>query len=227
MRLLILAAGEGTRLGVQTSKCLAGRRPLIFNSLDLAHLNEVNAITIVIGRHCDDVVNMVGTRYMGRDITYCYQDDRTGLIDAIRASGINEDFILSLGDEWMKGPRRLQRKGIAAAGVVFGISAEIKKTYSVVADIIHTANGSIEILRHAEEKPKDPEAGLIGTGYCYFSKAALEYLPEVTDGLLVSWLNLLAKDDGRVYLQRVSSRYLNVNTPEELKEYNDIFDNLG
>ena len=109
MKAVILSAGEGARLGSWTSNRPKGMIPL-GNRPILDHLVRglidagITEINMVVGYARNSVMSYFGdgSSFGGR-ITYSFQDEATGTLDAMRIgmSDIKDEFILVPGDNYV------------------------------------------------------------------------------------------------------------------------------
>jgi dTDP-glucose pyrophosphorylase len=232
LKALILAGGRGSRLEGDTSntnKCMLkfGGKYLIEYSLDNVVKLDVKEIVIVVGHLAEQIINVYGNNYSGITIKYIIQWEQIGLVNAIECAKNaigNSDFILSLGDEFFYEPDhgnmiRIFKKSesFAICGVIeVDDSSQIRKTYSVLFD-----ENNKQIMRLIE-KPVSPQNNLMGTGNIIFNNAIFDY----TDMTPINQkrgerelpdLIQCAIDDGKIVLHhKLSSKYVNVNTPEDI-----------
>jgi len=242
MKVLILAAGRGKRLGNASdnlNKCMieVNGKPLIEYSLDcVAKLDNIQQIVIVVGYRAEDIISKYTEEYNGKSIVYVHQEEQRGLVHAIEcaksAIGLS-DFMLMLGDELMVKPyhknfiEEFRKQNIfALCGIVVVKDANIiKKTYAV----IQLEDG--RIIR-VIEKPNYFFNNLMGTGNCIFKNKIFEYLPYVPINQkrgekefpdLIQY----AIDEGHIVKPFVICKeYINVNSNEELKKTDSAFSHL-
>ena len=109
MKAVILAAGEGARLGSWTSNRPKGMIPL-GNRPILEHLvsglfgSGIREINIVVGYSKNSVMSHFGDgSAFGGKINYCVQEKPTGTLDAMKIGmeGIDDEFILVPGDNYV------------------------------------------------------------------------------------------------------------------------------
>lgn len=242
MKVLILAGGRGKRLNKISdgvNKCMLNifGKPLIEYSLDcVASLNEISEIIIVVGYRAEDIINTYGNNYRNKKIKYVIQWELKGLVDAIEwaEDAINgEDFMLMLGDEFMTKPKhkemidKFQKESLfGVCGVVRVDNIElIKKTYT----INYSSDGAILQL---VEKPSRPFNNLMGTGNCIFRNKIFKYIdktpinPNRQEKELPDLIQCAVNDSNAIKLFEICEKYININSPEELKEADSLFAHL-
>lgn len=238
LKALILAGGRGKRLdgiSVHANKCMLkfGGKHLIEYSLENAVKLRVKEIVIVVGHLAEQIINAFGNSYGGITIKYVIQWEQNGLVDAIECAKNTlgeSNYILFLGDEFLLEPDYHNMIRIFNKNETFAICgiievddiSYISKTYSVLFD-----KENKQIMRLIE-KPKAPQNNLMGTGNIIFDKAIFEYIDltpinhkrgekELPD------LIQCAIDDGKIVLyHKLSTKYVNVNTPEDITIIEEI-----
>jgi len=239
MKAIILAAGRGKRLKEVTepvNKCMLkfNERHLIEYSLESASLSKVDEIIIVVGYRAEDIINTFGIEYEKTKIRYVFQEDQTGLVNAIeqcREALNGADFILLLADELLINPRPMEmirefqnRDLFAMCGVARVEDRNlIKRTYSVIY------NPHSNQIYRLVEKPRNPFNDIMGTGNCIFRNGILDLIQftpihYVRKEKELPDLIQCAIDDGMtVELFFVAAQYINVNTPEDIESAERLF----
>ncbi|MFQ3675355.1 MAG: nucleotidyltransferase family protein [Endomicrobiia bacterium] len=239
IKALILAAGRGKRLGKIVegqNKCMLKvfGRPLIEYSLDCAkELEEVSEIIIVVGYRAEDIINWYGNNYKGKRIKYVIQWEQRGVVDAIEVSAESlegKDFMLMLGDEFMFNPRHnLMVKNFFEYDL-FGICGVIRvkdtnlisKTYTI--DVDNDFN-----IKQLIEKPDKPFNDLMGTGNCIFKYDILSYIPSTPinknrgEKELPDLIQEAINNNCIIKYFPICDKYVNINSPKELKEIESYF----
>jgi len=232
MKAVILAAGRGKRLEDETkiqSKCMIifQGKHLIEYSFENAILSKVKEIIVVIGHKAEDIVNAFGSEYKGIKITYVIQKERRGLVSAIetvQASLEGEDFILFLGDEILMGESYDQMIELFEKEdlfVVCGVvkvkdNSQIKKTYSLIY------NEDDNMIYRLIEKPRRVSNNIMGTGNCIFKNGIFDFIPYVGihhvrhEKELPDLIQCVIDDGFPCKLFHLGSKYINVNTPEDI-----------
>jgi len=232
MKALILAGGRGSRLNEFTkdknkSMIKLFEKPLIEYNLEHAVEAGVGEIIIVVGYKSEEIIDYVGDSYNGVKITYIFQKEQKGLIHAIECAKEfigKSDFILMLGDEILidvnirKMINRFRKEDLF---VLCGVTIEedkssIEKTYSVITD----KNGRVFRLI---EKPKFPINKIKGTGHCIMKNEILKYLERTPVNMnrgereLVDMIQLAVDEGKKIYVEKITNNYINVNTEEDLR----------
>jgi len=238
MKALILAAGRGKRLEGDTEDCnkcmlrFHGKH-LIEYSLEAASLTDVDEIITVVGYRAEDIVNTFGISYKNKRIRYVIQQEQKGLVHAIETAASALDghgFILFLADEIFLRPNPQKLVEIFEKENLFCVcgvtrvddKTEIKKTYAVIYD--EHDNRIYRLI----EKPRNPMNNLMGTGNCVFKNEILKYIPvtpinQVRNEKELPDLIQAAIDDGLIVkLVHVEGKYVNINTPEDIKLAEDL-----
>jgi len=238
MKVLILAAGRGKRMGKlceENNKCLfemAGR-PLIEYSLDLAYHIDFSDIFVVVGYQAEKIINICGNNYKGKPIKYIYQKEQKGLVHAIECAKEElgrEDFMLMLGDELMINPnlneminRYYEDDLFCLCGVLLVEDKNlIKKTYAVI-------QGEDDKIIQLIEKPENVINNLMGTGFCIFKNEILSYIdktsinPKRNEKELVDLIQTAINDGRKVKSFLICEKFFNINSPTEINEANSYF----
>ncbi len=231
MKALILAGGRGNRIEHITegrNKCLIkiNNKSILEHNLDLAAIDGINEIIIVVGHRAEDIINKFGIEYKGKRIKYSIQYEQKGVVHAIETAKDlleKEDFVLFMGDQITtktKIPEMIrefkEKDYFAACGVIKeNDHSKISKTYSLMT----SENGKIHRL---VEKPKNPAGNLQGTGFCVFKNQLLDYLnktpinPIRGEKELVDWIQTAIDDAKHVQAFIVAEKYTNINTEDDL-----------
>jgi len=240
MKALVLAAGNGKRLsgeGKSQNKCMrvVNGRHLIQYSLESATLCSAEEIIVVVGYRAEDIINAFGVSFENVRIRYVLQERLQGLVDAMdcaREALEGDDFVLLLGDEIVCNSRLTEmvrffhdQDLFGACGVVQVSSRDaIKKTYSVLYD------PSDHRIYRLIEKPQNPVNNYMGTGNCVLRNRILAYIDQtpvhqVRREKELPGLIQCAVDEGNpVKLYVVGTRYVNVNTPEDIRLAGSLFE---
>ena len=239
MKAVILAAGRGKRLKDRietTNKCMLkfNGKHLIQYSLESALLSKVEEIIIVVGYQAESIINTFGISYKTVRIRYMLQRELKGLVNALEQAqeALNgENFILFLADEILCDPHPFEmiksfhdENLFAVCGVTMVRDInEIKKTYSVLYNPLDNR------IYRLIEKPRKPANCLMGTGNCIFRNQIFDYISQTPVNPMRQEKELpdliqCAIDDGNpVKLSRVGSRYVNVNTIDDIRIAEKIF----
>jgi NDP-sugar pyrophosphorylase family protein len=239
MKAVILAAGRGKRLEEATvpiNKCMLqlNGKPLIEYSLESAWLANVSEIILVVGYRAEDIINAFGINYKNIRMKYVFQEEQNGLVHAMEQTREvleGDDFILLLADEILIDPKpmeMIQKFTNDKLFVMCGVTRvknrnEIKNTYAM----IYNADNN-EIYRLIE-KPRNPINDIMGTGNCIFKNEIFDYIPYTPINYFRKEKELpdliqCAVDDGKVVkLFHIGARYVNINTSEDIRAAETLF----
>lgn len=226
---LILAAGEGRRLfGVDTAESckplveVHGKR-LLSCALDNLAPFGIRQAVIVVGRHKNAIQTIYGDAYKGIRLTYAYQNEPNGIVNAILSAEeyITDDFVLQLSDEIFFGLKSIDNpfegfKDFAVGYVTEEDENKIKGNYSIDLDSNH------EILK-CTEKPTVVANHYKGTGFCFFRKKTLNILKAFYDQEinkptdLCDFINLLISKGNRGCIIEIADAEININTKQDLQ----------
>jgi len=197
MKAIILAAGLGSRFtsSIETQegqpatplhKCLAkvGDRRILDFSLDTAVDLGVNEIVVVVGHMAETIRDAYGSDYRGAPLTYAYQTEPLGLIDALSCGrdALGEaDFWLFLGDEIlidadhhkMQSNFYQSNASISCGAIPTDDPERIRKNYTLSFD------PDSGLIRRVVEKPVQLLSPYIGTGNCLFRNDTLHYIDQM------------------------------------------------
>ncbi len=240
MKAIILAAGRGKRLeehSESVNKCMLRfkGKHLIEYSLETASRAGVDEIIIVVGYRAEDIINQYGIQYGKTRIRYVFQEEQRGLVHAIEQTRDvleGHDFLLLLADEILIDPKpseminEFSEKGLF---IMCGVTEvedidQIRKTYA----IIH--NPENNMIYRLIEKPRNPLNNIMGTGHCIFRNQIFDYIPFTPINYFRQEKELpdliqCAIDDGKpVQLFFIGSRYVNINTPEDIAKAEKIIE---
>lgn len=233
MKALILAGGRGKRFNSREdsgNKCLLPLmdKPLIQYSLENAVAVGVDSIVIVVGYRAEDVINRLGTDFLGVNISYTVQNEHRGLVHAIECAQDvidGSDFMLFLGDEVIVSPRhsnnmlqsfRDENLFIACGTAYVTDRIQIKKTYSLIADKV-----TKQVFRLIE-KPRVPINEIMGTGNCIMKLDIFDYIKRTPMNAERNEKELpdliqCAIDEGQIVKHfDIGDGYFNINTPEDM-----------
>lgn len=233
MKAIVLAAGRGKRLrDVEgpLNKCMRifNGKHLIQYSLESAASSKVEEIIIVVGYQAESIINTFGIHYKSIRIKYVLQRELKGLVDALEQTRDileGHDFILFLADEIVCNPHPYEmiktfhdENLFAICGVTQVVDInEIKKTYSVLYNPFDNR------IYRLIEKPRKPINSYMGTGNCVFKNEIFHYIsctPENTvrhEKELPDLIQCAIDDGNPVKLYLIGSRYVNINTTDDIK----------
>lgn len=233
MKALILAGGRGRRmeeLSETENKCMLSLhgKPLIEYSLEnAAAVDEIDEIVIVVGYRGETIVATYGNDYQGRAVSYVWQEEQKGVVDAMQCAAARldgDDFFLFLADEVILGGRHREMLAVFQEERLFclcGVYPQadlnfIKRTYSLIS-------GPDNRICRLIEKPRKPLNHLMGTGNIVFRGSIFNYAeftpinPHRGEKELPDLIQCAIDDGKTVKLFHVCRHYINVNSPEEWK----------
>lgn len=221
MQVIILAAGEGTRmrpLTHSTPKPMlpVADRPLVAHTADSAIAAGADELVFVVGYEAETVRSYFGDSYGGVPVSYATQDEQLGTAHAVRAAKghIDGPFAVLNGDDLY------DRGSIAslfeAGPAVASFRVDNPTEYGVLSMTDERVTGIVE-------KPAEPPSNLVNAGAYVFPAEAREWLDvpqsergehELTDVLA----RVIETHDVRTV---VLDRWLGVGRPWELLEANE------
>ena len=177
MKAVVLAAGEGTRLRPLTEDKPKGMvevndSPILTHCFEQLAALGADELIVVVGYHKQAIIHHYGDEFRGVPITYAHQGEQNGLAHALLTveEHIDDDFMLMLGDNIFQANlqdvvRRQQEDRTDAAFLTEEVPYEEANRYGVC-----DTNDYGEIT-NVVEKPEDPPANLVMTGFYTFSPA--------------------------------------------------------
>jgi UDP-N-acetylglucosamine diphosphorylase/glucosamine-1-phosphate N-acetyltransferase len=174
MQVIILAAGEGTRmrpLTHSTPKPMlpVGDRPLVAHTADAAIDAGADELVFVVGYEADAVRSYFGDRYGGTPVKYATQEEQLGTAHAVRAARehIDGSFAVLNGDDLY------DQASIASlfdgGPAVAAFRVDNPSDYGVLSITDECVTGIIE-------KPDEPPSDLVNAGAYVFPGEAREWL---------------------------------------------------
>lgn len=233
MRLIVLAAGMGTRLSPYTDNCnkcmipIAGKPLLYYNLLQCKQANPYfSEILIVVGYLKEQVKSYFGNNFMGIPIHYVHQQNLDGIAGAVSVAApflANEPFLLTLGDMFLTNPRlqeMIEKFNIIRPDGLCGVVVdkpleEVQDNYTLHLN----ESGKIDYLI---DKPKSPFNNYMGTGYFLFSHKTLEYVdktlpsPANKQRGVCDWIMLCINAGLSFYPELIGDDAININDVKHL-----------
>lgn len=174
MQTVVLAAGEGTRMGPLTDATPkpmlpVGDRPLIAHVADAAVTAGATELIVVVGYEAESIRSYFGSSYQGVPVTFAHQPERLGTADAVRAARdcIEGRFAVLNGDNWYD-PDDLA--ALFESGPAVGVTrVEDPREYGVITVVD-------ELATRIREKPSAPAADTVNAGAYVFPETALDRL---------------------------------------------------
>jgi len=222
MRVVILAAGKGSRLGnIEKATLKIGDQYLIEYSFKNALKIDHRPI-IVISRSSSIPSVLKKYNLHGISQEYVIQEKPLGTMNAIEEVvnqiGLRSIFLM-LADEILfkakvRGMYNYYLEHFLLDGVLGFVrvkdSKEVKKTYEV--------RSFNSIVKELIEKPLNPSFNLKGTGYCIIGKKLLGKMIESKEKNFVEAIDWSIKKGCLVSSYEICKDYVNVNTPKDLEE---------
>jgi glucose-1-phosphate thymidylyltransferase len=177
MQAVVPAAGEGSRLRPLTADKPKGLvevadKPLLTHCFEQLVGLGASELYVVVGYEKEQIVGHYGEAFDGVPITYCHQREPLGVAHALLTveEHIEGDFMLMLGDNLFRANvgdvlERQRETGADAVFLAERVPYEEASRYGVCE-----TNDAGEIVDMVE-KPDDPPANLVTTGFYAFTPA--------------------------------------------------------
>jgi len=177
MQVVVLAAGQGTRLRPLTETKPKGMvevndKPILTHCFEQVVDLGADEIVVVVGYKKEAIIDHYGDEFEGVPITYAHQREQLGLAHALLCveEHIDGDFMLMLGDNIFDANLEdvIRRHNEDRADAVF-LTEEVPWEEASRYGVCNTnAYGEItEVV----EKPDEPESNLVMTGFYTFTPA--------------------------------------------------------
>jgi glucose-1-phosphate thymidylyltransferase len=177
MQAVVLAAGEGTRLRPLTENKPKGMvevagKPILTHCFEQLVDLGADELIVVVGYQKQDIISHYGDAFGDVPITYTHQREQKGLAHALLTveEHVDDEFMLMLGDNVFRANladvvNRQREDRADAAFLVEEVPWEEASRYGVCV-----TNDYGEITE-VVEKPEDPPANLVMTGFYTFTPA--------------------------------------------------------
>ncbi|AHG04078.1 glucose-1-phosphate thymidylyltransferase [Halobacterium sp. DL1] len=224
MKVVVVAAGEGTRMRPLTAKRpkpllpVAGR-PIVEHAMD-ACADLVDGYVLVVGYRGDQVRDRIGDEYAGHPVTYTKQGEQLGTAHAIgqAADHVDERFLALNGDVL------LTENLVTGLAETPANAMAVKRVENPSSfGVVNVGDGRVTGI---VEKPADPPTNLANLGVYAFEPEIFDYIEatelsergeyEITDSL-----GALVADGERVDAVEYDGRWLDVGRPWDLLEANE------
>lgn len=227
MQLVLLAAGLGSRLGLNiTNKCFVKVCDKYLLDYNLEQFLDINLseIIIVVGHNAEYVIDYLGSSYHRIPVTYVKQEQLLGVAHAIKIASpyIHDTFIMCLSDELFINHNIkdmwtyfFKNHMDCLCGVVNDTVENIQKAYTM--DITQTGN-----ILHLVEKPTFVFNNWKGTGCCFMDQTMLTLLKTLKPNSkrneyeMGDWIQLAVDKGFTCKIYPIASANFNLNTQQDI-----------
>lgn len=236
MKALIPAAGKGTRMEPFTKAfpkelLPVGDRAVIQHGIELIKNADIDDVCVVIGWKQHAVLDYLESGdWLEVDINYAVQEDRSGLGTAVTAGRQiidGEEFAVVLGDsyfsskEFLSNLRQLHEDE-GATVTLAGFPVDDVSSYGVIEHTGHTVERVVE-----KPDPDEVDSGLAIAGAYIFEPEIFDALDSISRGRgneyqLTDAIQHLIDEGATVRCLEIDGRYIDVGTPDRLKEANRV-----
>ncbi|MCF7815746.1 MAG: NTP transferase domain-containing protein [Candidatus Pacebacteria bacterium] len=174
MQCVILCAGKGVRMRPLTNTC---PKPLlkvlgkpILEYIVTALPREVDEIVLIVGYLKEQIIELCGTEYFGKKVTYCVQKNFAGGTgDALLCARdvLHGKFLFMYGDD-IHGEEALAQ-AIVKDHAILGTHSDTPEKYGV---LIPNEDGTLQAII---EKPENPPSNLINIGGFVINDSIFQY----------------------------------------------------
>jgi len=174
MQVVILAAGEGTRmrpLTASTPKPMlpVADRPLVAHTADAAVSAGASELIFVVGYESEAVRSYFGEEYRGVPVEFAVQDEQLGTADAVRCARSHLDGPFAV----LNGDNLYDQASITALFEAAPSIAASRVDDPTAYGVLSTEQGRVTGI---VEKPDDPPTELANAGAYVFPAEAREWL---------------------------------------------------
>ena len=230
---VILAAGQGRRLGALGEKCVkallpVANEPVIAHHLHLLHWLGVRRVLVIVGHHAEQVEAAVGSgdRY-GMEVEFIRQGQPLGSAHALGLVRryVDVPFLLLLGDYYFVAPNAAVMLDHLRNGNSC-IAAKREPDERLVREACAVEIAEDHRVTSIVEKPMRPATNLKGCGF-------YALMPEVFDAVartprtalrdeyeLTVSLELLLQTRNRLFAEEIIEWDNNITRPEDLLQCN-------
>ncbi|MFW5934471.1 MAG: bifunctional sugar-1-phosphate nucleotidylyltransferase/acetyltransferase [Halolamina sp.] len=242
MQTVVLAAGQGSRMGVLTDEtpkpCLpVAGRPLVSHTLAAAAEAGASRFLVVVGYGADQVRDALGDSHDGVPIEYCEQPEQRGTADAVlcaRSRLADAPFVVLNGDALYDAASLASvydHVPSVGAAVVdepsqYGVLSLADDGAAVGSEgrAVSGDGGVAGRVLGVTEKPENPSSDLVNAGAYAFPAAAIDALGDVAESERGEFelTDLLAELCVTDHVEAVPfSRWIDVGRPWELLAANE------
>ncbi len=226
MKLVILAAGQGTRMLPLTAEKpkamveLKGK-PLLQWALERAKKSGTKEIGVVVGFRKEKIIDFFGKEFQGMKITYIEQNISMGTANAVSLAekfAGKQDFIVVHGDV-IPGKGLLEKlskkKGVDC--VVVARETKVPEKYGCVEMKGKTVKAIIEKPSWWKEKTAWINAGIYRFNEKIFGALKKTKISKRGEFELTDSINILAKE-GKVSCMKWEKEIIDIGNKEDLKK---------
>lgn len=220
MKLVILAAGKGTRLQPLTNSIPKGlveinSKPLLTHILDLIK-EYVTEIIIVVGHLGNLIEEYYKNEYESIPIKYVYQEEQLGTGHALLSAKkyLDCEFLVINGDD-IYHKEDIEKLTKAKFGVL-GMEVENWQHFGVLVQ-----NSTNNSLREIVEKPTSYISSLANAGVYKLSPIIFNHLlmqSKRGEYEIIDYINYLINNDHKVEIFEIEHYWYPVNSLEQLYE---------
>lgn len=217
---IIPSAGKGKRLG-EPSKALTKINGKFLIEYPLKNMLDLGIKEVIIIQNENDIENELKYDWNGITLKYVTQKEKNGSAKAIYLAKdlCNEDSIVILGDIIFDGNLKKMKERFYSSGVNCLAGGQFVEDKSVIKESYGISRGVFV------EKPEnlDEISNILGLGIFMFDKTLFKKIeeteinPKKNEYDIISTLNHFDKNGFFI----LEGKYLNINTPEELKKANE------
>jgi glucose-1-phosphate thymidylyltransferase len=232
MQVVVLAAGQGTRLRPLTENKPKGMvevndKPILTHCFEQVVDLGADELVVVVGYMKEKIIDHYGDEFEGVPITYAHQREQLGLAHALLTveDHIDGDFMLILGDNIFDANLEdvIRRHDEDRADAVF-LTEEVPWDEAGRYGVCNTnAYGEItEVV----EKPDEPESNLVMTGFYTFTPAIFHACKLVQPSNrgeyeLSEAVDLLIRSGRTIDALRIDGWRIDVGFPEDRQRAED------
>lgn len=213
-----------------------GKKAVIEHALDAFRLADIDDVCIVVGHKQHAILDYLGSgQEMGVQLTYAVQDERNGLATAVGAGHRvidHEPFAVVLGDAFFNpkdfvGDLRRYHEAEGADVTIGCVEVDDPTSYGV----IEGEDGEAGRVTGLVEKPAEGEAPshLAIAGVYIFQPEIFDAIDRTDPGKggeyqLTDAIRIMLEDGADVRFKHIPGEWIDVGTPERLKQANREFE---
>lgn len=204
MQCVILCAGKGMRMRPLTDNCpkpllTVSGKPILEHVVE-ALPTEIDEIVLIVGYLKEQIIQVCGTEYGGRKVTYCEQQNPaggTGNALMCAKDVLRGKFLLLNGDDIYGAP--MLKRAVSLDHMIFGFHSDTPERFGV---LVPHPDGTLKAII---EKPKDPPSNHINIGGYVLNDSIFNYTVPLSPG-------------GELYVTDMVTEYAKHNPVEILEQ---------